>query len=155
MKPNNYLFWTVATVALILDQLTKYLTVITFELGETIPLWPGVFHLTYVRNTGAAFSFFQGGVAWLKWLSLMVSLMLIILAWKEKLSTIEQWGYGLILAGALGNGIDRFLFGYVVDFFDFRLINFPVFNMADVCINIGVILLIYTTFKPRKTKNNH
>lgn len=85
----------------------------------------------------------------------MVSLILIVLAWKEKLSTIEQWGYGLILAGALGNGIDRFLFGYVVDFFDFRLINFPVFNIADVCINIGVILLIYTTFKPRKTKNNH
>ncbi|HIK37934.1 MAG: signal peptidase II [Geminocystis sp.] len=151
---KNRQFWLVAIMALTLDQITKYLTVITFEnVGDTIPLWPGVFHITYVRNTGAAFSFFQGGVGWLKWLSLIVSVVLIIFAWKEKLSTLEQWGYGFILAGALGNGVDRFLFGYVVDFFDFRLINFPVFNVADVCINIGVILLIYTSFGPGKTRN--
>jgi signal peptidase II len=55
-------------------------------------------------------------------------------------------GYGFILSGAVGNGIDRFLFGYVVDFLDFRLINFPVFNVADVTINIGVLILLCCSF---------
>ncbi|WP_330205302.1 signal peptidase II [Cyanobacterium sp. Dongsha4] len=145
---KNPIFWIVAIIALIIDQITKYLVVISFsEIGDTMPLWQGVFHFTYVQNTGAAFSFFQGGVGWLKWLSLIVSLGLMIFAWQEKLSKIEQFAYGFILAGALGNGVDRFLFGYVVDFLDFRLINFPVFNMADVCINIGIVLLIYATIK--------
>jgi signal peptidase II len=145
---KNYYFWLVAIIALILDQITKYLIVINFDnVGDTFPLWQGVFHLTYVQNTGAAFSFFQGGASWLRWLSLLVSLGLMIFAWREKLSKIEQLAYGFILAGALGNGIDRFLFGYVVDFLDFRLINFPVFNIADICVNIGIIFLIYATIK--------
>lgn len=59
----------------------------------------------------------------------------------------EQLGYGLILGGALGNGIDRFALGYVVDFLDFRLINFPVFNLADVFINIGIVCLLIATFR--------
>lgn len=145
---KNYYFWIVAIIALILDQITKYLIVINFDnVGDTLPLWQDIFHLTYVQNTGAAFSFFQGGASWLRWLSLLVSLGLMIFAWREKLSKIEQLAYGFILAGALGNGIDRFLFGYVVDFIDFRLINFPVFNIADMCINIGIIFLIYATIK--------
>jgi len=145
MKKNPN-FWIIAIIALIIDQITKYLVVISFpEIGDTVPLWQGVFHFTYVQNTGAAFSFFQGGVGWLRWLSLIVSIGLMVFAWREKLSNIEQFAYGFILAGALGNGVDRFLFGYVVDFLDFRLINFPVFNIADVCINIGIILLIYAT----------
>lgn len=146
-EKNSY-FWIVAIIALILDQITKYLVVINFEnVGDTFPLWQGVFHLTYVQNTGAAFSSFQGGAGWLKWLSLLVSVGLMIFAWREKLSKIEQLAYGFILAGALGNGIDRFFFGYVVDFLDFRLINFPVFNIADICVNIGIIFLIYATIK--------
>jgi signal peptidase II len=147
---KNPYFWIIAIIALILDQITKYLIVINFEnVGETFPLWQGVFHLTYVQNTGAAFSFFQGGADWLRWLSLLVSVGLMIFAWREKLSKIEQLAYGFILAGALGNGIDRFFFGYVVDFLDFRFINFPVFNIADTCINIGIIFLIYATIKIR------
>ncbi|NCO75326.1 MAG: lipoprotein signal peptidase [Cyanobacteria bacterium] len=146
-EKNSY-FWLVAITALILDQITKYLITKNFQnVGETFPLWGGVFHLTYVQNTGAAFSFFRGGAGWLRWLSLLVSLGLMIFAWREKLSKVEQLAYGFILAGALGNGIDRFLFGYVVDFLDFRLINFPVFNIADMCINIGIIFLIYATIK--------
>lgn len=147
MKKNPY-FWIVGITGLILDQITKYLVIINFiQEGKTLPIFNGIFHLTYVRNTGAAFSFFQGGVNWLKWLSLIVSIGLIIYAfYTPKLKIVEQLGYGFVLAGALGNGIDRFLFGYVVDFLDFRLINFPVFNIADTCINIGIVLLLYTSF---------
>lgn len=141
-------FWLIAILGIILDQITKYAVVQSFvQIGDTVPLWQGVFHLTYVINTGAAFSFFRGQVDILRWISLVVSLGLIIFVWyAPRISLIEQLGYGFILAGAIGNGIDRFLFGYVVDFLDFRLINFPVFNLADVSINIGVLLLLIASF---------
>ncbi|EAZ91797.1 signal peptidase II [Crocosphaera chwakensis] len=147
MKKNRW-FWIVGIVGFILDQVTKYWVVQTFpNIGDTIPLWSGVFHFTYVINTGAAFSFFEGGAKWLRWLSLGVSLGLMALAWwGEKMKVTEQLGYGFILSGALGNGLDRFLFGYVVDFLDFRLINFPVFNLADVFINIGILFLLIASF---------
>jgi signal peptidase II len=126
----------------------------TFDLRESLPLLPGIFHLTYVTNTGAAFSLFSGKVEWLRWLSLGVSLALIALAWfGPLLNRWEQLGYGLILGGAMGNGIDRFALGYVVDFLDFRLINFPVFNFADVFINIGIACLLIATFQ--KTPTSH
>ena len=149
------IFWTVALIGLILDQITKYIVVQNFiNIGDSFPLWKNVFHFTYVINTGAAFSFFRGGVSWLRWLSLIVSLGLIAFAWYvPRMNKIEQLGYGFILAGALGNGIDRFLFGYVVDFLDFRLIGFPVFNLADVSINLGIFFLIIASFKATK-KNN-
>lgn len=146
--PKNRWFWIVALIGLIIDQLTKYWVIRTFSrVGETIPLISGVFHFTYVENSGAAFSFFSGGVSWLRWLSLLVSIALMALAWfGPRMKLTEQLGYGFILAGAFGNGIDRFLFGYVVDFLDFRLIRFPVFNLADVCINIGIFLLLFAAF---------
>ena len=148
MKKNPY-FWLIAIAFIVIDQVTKYLVVQDFtEVGDTVPLWENVFHLTYVRNTGAAFSVFSGGVSWLRWLSLIVSLGLIAFAlFGNRLNKLEQIGYGFVLAGALGNGIDRFLFGYVVDFFDFRLINFPVFNVADIAINLGIFFLLLTSFK--------
>ena len=149
-------FWLIAIIGIILDQITKFLVVENFaNLGDTVPLWEGVFHFTYVINTGAAFSFFRGQVEVLRWISLIVSMFLIIFVWySPRLSLLEQLGYGFILAGAIGNGIDRFLFGYVVDFLDFRLINFPVFNLADVAINIGVLLLLIVSFgTPVKSKS--
>lgn len=150
MRLKNRLFWVAAILGLILDQLTKVWVVNTFELTvppETIALWPGVFHFTYVTNTGAAFSLFSDNGGWLRWLSLGVSLALVILGLRTLLpNRWEQIGYGLILSGALGNGIDRFLNGEVVDFLDFRLIRFPIFNVADVCINIGIACLLIAAF---------
>ncbi|HIK11440.1 MAG TPA: lipoprotein signal peptidase [Oscillatoriaceae cyanobacterium M33_DOE_052] len=146
MKLKNHWFWSIGIASLLLDQLTKYWVLQNFSLGETWPLWSGVFHFTYVTNTGAAFSMFQGSI-WLRWLSLVVSLGLMAMAYfGPRLHHWEQLAYGLILGGALGNGIDRFLFGYVVDFLDFRLIRFPVFNLADVSINIGIICLLIVSF---------
>jgi signal peptidase II len=150
MHLKNHFFWVAAIVSLLLDQLTKYWVVQNFELSETRPLWQGVFHFTYVTNTGAAFSLFSEGGGWLRWLSLLVSLGLIALAvFGPRLNRFEQFGYGFILGGALGNGIDRFAAGYVVDFLDFRLIQFPVFNLADVFINVGIICLLVASFRQR------
>ncbi|MEO1465454.1 MAG: signal peptidase II [Cyanobacteria bacterium J06633_1] len=151
-------FWLVAVLGIIFDQLTKYIVVQNFaEVGDTFPLWQNVFHFTYVINTGAAFSFFRGQVEILRWISLIVSVILILfVCYSPKITQLEQFGYGFILAGAIGNGIDRFLFGYVVDFFDFRLINFPVFNIADIAINIGVIILLLCSFtiSPKPERKN-
>ncbi|WP_341527154.1 signal peptidase II [Nostoc sp. UHCC 0302] len=154
MPLKNHLFWLAAFIAFFLDQLTKYWVVQTFSLGQTLPLLPKIFHLTYVTNTGAAFSLLSGKVEWLRWLSLGVSLVLITLALLGPvLNRWDQLGYGLILGGAMGNGIDRFALGYVVDFLDFRLINFAVFNVADSFISIGIICLLIASLQKTPTSN--
>jgi signal peptidase II len=154
MHWKNRRFWIAALISFVLDQLTKYWVVQNFSLGETRPIWPEVFHLTYVTNTGAAFSLLTGKVEWLRWLSLAVSLLLMAWAWfGPVMKTLEQLGYGLILGGALGNGIDRFFAGSVLDFLDFRLIHFPVFNLADVFINLGIICLLIASF-PKAATNS-
>lgn len=151
MFSKNRFFWIAALIGSVLDRVTKFLVVYTFALTtppQTLPLIPGVFHFTYVVNTGAAFSFFNDGVGWLRWLSLGVSIGLLLYAWFGPAFSgrWEQVGYGFILSGALGNGIDRFILGRVVDFLDFRLIRFPVFNLADVFINAGIGCLLIASF---------
>jgi signal peptidase II len=154
MRLRNRLFWIAAIIGLVADQLTKFWVVQNFQYGESIPLWEGVFHFTFVTNTGAAFSLFSDNGEWLKWLSMLVSLGLIALGLFVHLANRwEQVGYGLILSGALGNGIDRVLAGEVVDFLDFRLIRFPVFNVADVCINIGIICLLIAAWRTPNKSN--
>lgn len=155
MFSKNRLFWIAALIGLVIDRLTKFGIIYTMPLTippTTIPIVPGVFHLTYVVNTGAAFSLFTQGVDWLRWLSLAVSAGLLLMAWfGPKLNYWEQVGWGLVLSGALGNGIDRFVLRQVVDFLDFRLIKFPVFNMADVFINVGIVCLLIANFiKPSR-----
>jgi signal peptidase II len=93
---KNRRFWMAAIASFILDQLTKFWVVQNFSLGETYPIWTGVFHFTYVTNTGAAFSLFAGEVGWLRWLSLAVSLLLIAWAYfGPPMKPLEQWGYGI------------------------------------------------------------
>ncbi len=159
---KNRIFWLIAIAALVLDQWTKYYwaanvlgTAVSFaNPNPSIPIWPGVFHLTYAINDGAAFSWLRGA-PWLRWLSLLVSLGLMALAWfGPPLSRWEQAGYGFILSGALGNGVDRFLLGFVIDFLDFRLIRFPIFNLADMFINVGIVCLLIASFRP-EGKNGH
>jgi signal peptidase II len=139
---KNRFFWLAAIVWLAIDWATKQIASENMHLGSSIELWRNVFHFTYAVNTGAAFSLFRNSVDVLKWISLLVSIGLANIAfWIDNLSLLEQFGYGSILGGAMGNGIDRFIRGYVVDFLDFRLIRFPIFNFADVAINIGLLCL--------------
>lgn len=155
MNLKNIFFWIAAFVSLILDRLTKYWVVQNFDIRETWAIFPGVFHFTYVTNSGAAFSLFSQDGGWLRWLSLAVSLFLMGLAlFGPVFNQWEQLGYGFILGGALGNGIDRFVAGKVVDFLDFRLIQFAVFNLADVFINIGIVCLLIATFQKTPASNH-
>jgi signal peptidase II len=144
---RNRGFWIAASAGLILDRVTKLWILQTFTLNQSVPVISGVLNWTYVVNTGAAFSLFSGAI-WLRWLSLIVSLGLAIGAiWGPRFTRWEQVGYGLILSGAFGNGIDRFAFGHVIDFIDVKLINFAIFNVADVFINVGIVCLLIATFK--------
>ncbi len=143
---KNRGFWIAASWGLILDRITKLWVLKTFALQQSVPVIAGILHWTYVINPGAAFSIFSGAI-WLRWLSLVVSAGLAAAAiLGPKFTKWEQLGYGLLLSGAFGNGIDRFAFGHVIDFIDLRFINFAIFNVADMFINIGIVCLLIATF---------
>jgi signal peptidase II len=152
MKYKSYYLLCLALV--IIDQLTKQIIVSLFTLGESIVINSFV-SWTYIQNTGAAFSFLSGGggviKAFLLAVSLFVSAMLMV--WIHKTQAIRRqrlFGQFILLSGALGNLLDRAQYGYVIDFIDVHYENYywPVFNVADSLIFIGVILLIFERRKP-------
>lgn len=128
-----------------LDQFTKYLTVININEGTSIPLIKNIFELSYVKNRGAAFGILQDK----RWFFIILTTIIIIaiIYYYIKLPKSKRYNpmrFTLILfiAGALGNFIDRIRFGYVVDMLYFKLIDFPVFNVADCYVVVGAFLLI-------------
>ena len=124
------------------DQAIKFLVVSLMELGESIPVFAGIFHITYIENPGAAFGLFAN-----QRLVFIVAGLLVIAAaclmYRRLMSekAIIRWGVALLLGGAVGNLIDRLRIGGVIDFLDFRI--WPVFNIADIGICVGVALLMY------------
>lgn len=139
-----YLFYALISLLMIAaDIVTKVLTVENMPLGSSIPLWDGVFHLTHIRNTGAAFSILSGQRFFLIALPLIVVLAVIAyVIIKKPKNKILLLSLSMIVSGGIGNLIDRIRFGYVVDFLDFRLINFPVFNVADIWVTLGAAVFI-------------
>lgn len=134
---------TIAAVVVGLDQLTKALVVGFMAPGEMRQGIPGFLRLHHVQNTGAAFSLFEGNVFWLGVMSLLVSLGLVLwLVTSPPRRRLAATAYGLLLAGAVGNGLDRWCRDAVVDWIAFVPIQFPVFNLADVAINAAVALLL-------------
>ena len=133
-----------AAGAVALDQWTKALTVANIPLHSRVPFWDGLFHFTYLQNTGAAFSSFQGQ----QWLfALIFAVFTAALVYEMKKNTMgflpfERWCMVAIWAGGLGNMIDRVRLGYVVDMIEVEFIRFPVFNVADCYITCGCVLLI-------------
>jgi signal peptidase II len=138
----------IAAGVLIVDQLTKWLVAARFQPGESLPVLPPILHLTYVQNTGAAFGLFKGQQA------AFIVIALVVIGWvaaellrKRAMALTLLWGCALILGGAVGNLIDRLRLGYVIDFIDLRV--WPVFNVGDSAITIGVGLLLLHTLTRR------
>ena len=126
------------------DQFTKYLTVANIALYEDVPFLPGLLQLTYVQNTGAAFSSFEGQ-QWLFALIFLVFTGLIVYEYRKNtmgFTSFERWCIAAIYGGGLGNMIDRVRMGYVVDMIETTFMEFPVFNVADCFITCGCILLM-------------
>jgi signal peptidase II len=157
---RKYMILIAVTFALVaIDQFTKMAVHSTFELGEQIKLIEGYFSLTYVRNQGAAFGIFNQAqptfreIFFLSIPPIAVFVILLFLYNLPETETLEIYALSLISGGAIGNYIDRLRFGYVVDFLDFHIKNFyswPVFNVADSAIVVGVGILSILMFSKKK-----
>ena len=141
----QYIFMALMALGIVaIDQYTKYLTVANIPLGGHVDAIPGLFNFTYVQNTGAAWSSFEGMI-WLFVLIFVVFTAAIIWEFSKKrwgFTNFERWLIIAIYGGGLGNMIDRIRMGYVVDMIHLDFMNFPVFNVADCFITCGCIALI-------------
>lgn len=140
--------YSIAGIVLLCDQLTKFLAVQFLKPAGSIPVVPRVFHLSFVENSGIAFGLFQGHPEF--W-TLIITASILCLGiispffWKQSVS--RRLAFGLILGGAVGNWIDRLRFEHVIDLLDFRI--WPVFNLADSFITIGVFLFLWFALRGR------
>lgn len=150
-------------LAVFLDQASKLAIDSSMQLYQSIPLIP-YFNLTYVHNTGAAFSFLSEAGGWQRWffaaLALVISAVLSVwLARLQKQETLLALALSLVLGGAVGNLIDRLAYGYVIDFLDvyYNSWHWPAFNIADSAITLGVALMLAESFglgSPKKSKSS-
>ena len=151
-----FIIYAIAALCLIaVDQLSKYWAVGALEQGP-IPVIPEVFELKFQKNPGIAFSMLEGE----RWLfiplSLLMTALMIVLLFRSPMrkSKLFSGAIVLVIAGAIGNLIDRIILGYVIDFLYFKLIDFPVFNFADCCVVIGAgLLFVYFLFGMKDMEN--
>ena len=146
-KIQTKLYYLSLSIFIVLiDQFTKYLMSYNNKLFINKDFL--LFKLDFVKNYGAAFNIFSGSKIFLSLISIIFSIILIYLIFrKNTLNSFDLYAYSFILGGTIGNGIDRIYRGFVVDFINLNIINFPVFNIADISINIGFIFLLYNIFK--------
>lgn len=159
MRSFPMLKWLwLAVLSLGLDQASKIAIDKSFQLYESIAIIPSFFNLTYVHNTGAAFSFLSEAGGWQRWFfaALAIVMSVIMSIWLTRLKeheTLLAVALSLILGGAIGNLIDRLFYGYVIDFLDvyYGTYHWPAFNIADSAITVGVGLMLIDSFKTQKT----
>ncbi len=151
MSNNPYIrinYFLLSTLVIIIDQITKYIIVNNKSLINKDLIF---FSFDYVKNFGAAFNLFNGNRIFLSLLSIIVTIIIIYFFLNNNnISKIDLLSYSFILGGTIGNGIDRITKGYVIDFINVNFINFPVFNVADISINIGVIFIAYSFIKNKR-----
>lgn len=147
-------YFLISALLVGLDQWSKYLTVQNISLGETKEFIPGFLSLTHLRNTGAAWSLLEGKMIFFYVITVIVSVVIIYLLIKNyKKSIWYSVGLSFVLAGAIGNFIDRVRLGYVVDMLQTDFMNFPIFNVADSMLVVGVIcIFIYLILDEKAAK---
>ena len=139
-------FLSLSIFIVLIDQFTKYLMFYNKKLFINKDFL--LFKLDFVKNYGAAFTIFSVSRVFLSLISIFFSILLIYFIFrKNTLKLFDLYSYSFILGGTIGNGLDRIYRGFVVDFINLNFINFPVFNIADISINIGFIFLLYNIFK--------
>ena len=139
-------FLSLSIFIVLIDQLTKDIMFSNHKIYINKDFL--LFKLDFIKNYGAAFNIFSGSRIFLSFISIFFSILLIYLIFrKNTLNSFDLYSHSFILGGTIGNGIDRIYRGFVVDFINLNFVNFPVFNIADISINIGFILLLYNIFK--------
>ena len=142
-------FLSLSIFIILVDQFTKYLISYNYKFFLNIDFF--LFRFDFVKNYGAAFNLFSGSRIFLSLLSVTCSIVLIYLILRRNISnSFDLYAYSFILGGTIGNGIDRILKGFVIDFINLNIINFPVFNIADISINIGFLFLLYNIIKNKR-----
>ncbi len=146
----------VSIITILIDQIIKYLIITNLKFTDSINVIKNFFRITYLQNTGAAWSILSGNVVLLVLITLIALVFIyIILKKKKEYLKIEYLCYGLLIGGIIGNLIDRIRYGFVIDYLDFNFgeFNYPVFNLADICIVVSAIILIIISMKEDKNGN--
>lgn len=143
------MIWIVMVLGISVDQITKALAATYLPYQASVPIIGDFFSLRYIHNEGAAWSLLSGKVGLLLVVTIVVTLVVAYLLYKTpKEQTLLRFSFALLIAGAVGNIIDRVRLGYVIDFFSFP--NFPVFNVADCCVTAAIALIIIATLLDMK-----
>ncbi|WP_318766223.1 signal peptidase II [Lactiplantibacillus carotarum] len=137
-----WIYWVLMFVLVIIDQIIKSAIVSHIALGASTTVVPGLLSLTNLHNSGAAWSILQGKMSFFYLISVVALGVMVYLLWRLREHRLYEFGIVLMIAGTLGNFIDRIRIGYVVDMFQLDFINFPIFNFADSCLTVGVILIL-------------
>ncbi|MCS4307023.1 signal peptidase II [Rheinheimera pacifica] len=157
-KDTGWRLWWLMLLVLLADQVSKQVVIANMQLFDSIELLP-FFNFTYVRNYGAAFSFLSDAGGWQRWFFTIIAVVIscVLAVWLARNSRAQlklNLALSLVLAGAIGNLIDRSIYGYVIDFFHLYYQNwhYPAFNIADSAICIGAALLIWDSFSNNEVK---
>ena len=146
----------ITILVILIDRITKIMMLNLLTKKENITIIKNFFSLTLAKNTGVAFSLLEGQLTFIILSTIIITLFLLEYLKNSKQNYIETIGYSLVIGGAIGNLIDRIKYKYVIDFIDFKIINynFPIFNIADACIVIGILILIYQSLQTERSKQN-
>ena len=145
----------ISFIILVIDIISKRLVIGSLLTSESISIIDNFFRITYAENTGVAFSLIEGYVGFIIIMTVIVIMMIFKYVKNNNISKYEEIGYSFILGGAIGNLLDRVIYGYVIDFLDFNIFgyDFPIFNIADSFIVIGVLILGIISFREVGEKN--
>ena len=149
-KPRREKIIVYSFYILLIDQISKFIIFTTLDFGGSKNIIPNLLNFTLVKNKGAAFSLFNNSIILLTIISILASLLLITIILKSPPKSYwNSIGLAYLLGGTVGNGIDRLFKGYVIDFIELIPIDFPIFNVADISINIAIICFIIDTTKDK------
>ena len=138
----------VISILCFLDQYSK--VYISLNINKLINKDLLIFTIEYIRNYGAAFNILSGSRLFLSLISIISTIILMYLIFIREDRRINKYGLSFIVAGSIGNGVDRIFYGYVIDFIKIKFVDFPVFNIADIAINIGILVMIINYFRYRR-----
>ena len=145
---SRFKYLIVISILCFLDQYSK--VYISLNINKLINKDLLILTIEYIRNYGAAFNILSGSRLFLSLISIISTIILMYLIFIREDKRINKYGLSFIVAGSIGNGVDRIFYGYVIDFIKIKFVDFPVFNIADVAINIGILVMIINYFRYRR-----
>ena len=145
---SRFKYLIVISILCFLDQYSK--VYISLNINKLINKDLLILTIEYIRNYGAAFNILSGSRLFLSLISIISTIILMYLIFIREDKRINKYGLSFIVAGSIGNGVDRIFYGYVIDFIKIKFVDFPVFNIADIAINIGIFVMIINYFRYRR-----